>query len=206
MGPLKGDLLKKELEIFTFKDLLEHYPFRHIDKTRVDKISSLNPNMEYAQVSGRLLQVEKVGEKRGRRLMAYLTDGSGEIELTWFQGINWVEKTLNVGQAYLVFGKLGFFMNKIQIIHPEIEIFTPEKADGKKFLEPIYSSTEKLKARGLNGRAIGKLTFALLQLLSANNLPENLPEHILTQYRFIRRWDAFCNIHFPSTCKNITMP
>jgi ATP-dependent DNA helicase RecG len=155
--------------------------------------------MEYAQVSGRLLQVEKVGEKRGRRLMAYLSDGSGEIELTWFQGINWVEKTLNVGQAYLVFGKLGFFMNKIQIVHPEIEIFTPEKADGKKFLEPIYSSTEKLKARGLNGRAIGKLTFALLQILSAKNLPENLPEHILTQYRFIQRWEAFCNIHFPST-------
>jgi len=86
----------------------------------------------------------------------------------------------------------------VQIGHPEIEIFTPEKAGGKKFLEPIYSSTEKLKVRGLSGRAMGKLTFALLQLLSQKDFPENLPEAIIKQYRFITRWEAFCNIHFPS--------
>jgi ATP-dependent DNA helicase RecG len=192
-------MLKKELGIFTFKDLLEYYPFRHIDKTKVDKIAALNPTMEYAQVAGRLHHLEKMGEKSGRRLIGYLHDGSGEIELTWFQGINWVEKSLDVGQSYLVFGKVSFFMNKVQIIHPEIEVFTPEKAEGKKFLEPIYSSTEKLKARGFSGRAFGKLTFALLQLLSPKDLPENIPETILKQYRFIPRWDAICNIHFPSS-------
>ena len=191
-------MLKKELGIFTFKDLLEYYPFRHIDKTKVDKIAALNPAMEYAQVAGRLHHIEKMGEKSGRRLIAYLQDGSGEIELTWFQGINWVDKSLEVGQSYLVFGKLSFFMNKVQIVHPEIEPFTPEKAGGRKFLEPIYSSTEKLKARGLSGRAIGKLTFALLQLLSSKDLPENMPEAVLKKYRFIPRWDAVCNIHFPS--------
>jgi ATP-dependent DNA helicase RecG len=199
VGPLKGALLKKEANIFTFKDLLEYYPFRHIDKTRVDKIADLTPASEYAQVAGRLSRFEIIGEKRAKRLVAYLKDGSGEIELTWFQGINWVEKTLHPGDLYLVFGKLSFFMNKSQIVHPEIEIFTPEKSGGKKFLEPIYPSTEKLKARGLSGRAVGKLTFSLLQLLSQKDFPENLPESVVVQYRFISRWEAFCSIHFPAS-------
>jgi ATP-dependent DNA helicase RecG len=132
-------------------------------------------------------------------LVAYLEDDTGEIELTWFQGINWIEKNLHIGQQYLVFGKVGFFMRNVQIMHPEIEIFTPEKAGGKKFLEPVYPSTEKLKTRGLNGRAIGKLTHALLQLITAKDLPENLPEAIVKQYRFVSRYDAFCNIHFPAS-------
>jgi len=85
------------------------------------------------------------------------------------------------------------------MMHPEMEVFTPEKAGGKKFLEPVYPSTEKLKTRGLNGRAIGKLTLGLLQMMSANDLPENLPESIVKQYRFVSRWDAFCNIHFPAS-------
>ena len=142
---------------------------------------------------------ETIGEKRAKRLVAYLQDDTGEIELTWFQGINWVEKTLQTGQQYLVFGKPGFFMNKLQMGHPEIEIFTPEKAGGKKFLEPIYSSTEKLKSRGLSGRAMGKLTFALFQLLSQKDFPENLPDGLLKQYRFISRWESICNIHFPAS-------
>ncbi len=192
-------MLKKELGIFTFKDLLEYYPFRHIDKTRVDKIAAINADTEYAQVAGRLTGFEIIGEKRSKRLVAYLQDDTGEIELTWFQGINWVEKTLQSGQLYLVFGKPGFFMNKVQMGHPEMEIFTPEKAGGKKFLEPIYSSTEKLKVRGLSGRAMGKLTYALLQMLSQKDFPENLPDTVCKQYRFITRWDAFCNIHFPSS-------
>ena len=196
---MKGALLKKEANIFTFKDLLEYYPFRHIDKTRVDKIANLSPATEYAQVAGRLTRFEIIGEKRAKRLVAYLQDDTGEIELTWFQGINWVEKTLHQGNLYLVFGKLSFFMNKVQLVHPEIEIFTPEKAGGKKFLEPIYPSTEKLKARGLSGRAMGKLTYALLQLLSPKDFPENLPDSVVIQYRFISRWEAFCNIHFPSS-------
>lgn len=191
--------MKKELGIFTFKDLLEYYPFRHIDKTRIDKIGSLTPEMEYVQVAGRLTGSEIIGEKRARRLVAYLQDDTGEIELTWFQGINWVEKMLEPGKVYLAFGKPGFFMGKVQMPHPEIEVFTPEKAGGKKYLEPIYSSNEKLKTRGLSGRAMGKLTFSLLQLLSQKDLPENLPNALLKQYRFISRWEAFTNIHFPAS-------
>ena len=155
--------------------------------------------LEYAQVAGRLTCFSNIGEKRSRRLIAYLQDETGEIELAWFQGINWIEKTLQIGQRYLVFGKPGFFMDKVQMVHPEMEPFTPAGAEGKKFLEPIYPSTEKLKARGLNGRAIAKLTFDLLQVLSPKDLSENLPEAVINQYRFISRWDAYCNMHFPST-------
>lgn len=192
-------MLKKELEIFTFKDLLEYYPFRHVDKTKVDSIASLNPDAEYAQVVGRLTHVELIGEKRNKRLVAYLQDDTGELELVWFQGIHWAEKLLTVGHHYLVFGKVSFFMNKVQINHPEIELYTAEKRSGKKFLEPVYSSTEKLKARGLSGRAFAKLTYALLQQLSSKDLPENLPDSIIKQYRFISRWEAFCTIHFPAS-------
>ena len=179
--------------------MLEHYPLRHLDKTKVDTIASLGYDADYVQVAGRLSNYNIVGEKQSRRLIAYVNDGTGEIELTWFQGIGWVEKTLTIGQRYLAFGKLGFFNGKPQIVHPELEIFTPEKAGGKSFLDPIYPSTEKLKVRGFNGRAIAKLTYALLQQLSPQNLPENLPVSIIKQYRFISRWDACCQIHFPET-------
>jgi len=192
-------LLKKELGIFIFKDMLEHYPLRHLDKTKVDTIATLNYEADYVQVAGKLINYQLTGEKQGRRLIAYLNDGTGEIELTWFQGISWVEKTLSLGQRYLAFGKLGFFNGKPQIVHPELEIFTPEKAEGKSFLDPIYPSTEKLKVRGFTGRAIAKLTYALLKQLTPDDLPENLPSSIIKKYRFISRWDACCQIHFPVT-------
>jgi ATP-dependent DNA helicase RecG len=199
VGPQKADLLKKELGIFTFKDLLEHYPLRHLDKTKVDKIKELNYNTEYAQVAGKLTFFEVLGERQSKRLVAYLKDDTSEIELVWFQGIGWVQKMLEAGHLYLVFGKVSSFNGKLQISHPEIEPYSAEKATGKSFLDPIYPSTEKLKARGLNGRSFAKLTYALLQLLSARDLPENLPDAIVKQYRFISRWEAACHIHFPSS-------
>ena len=196
---MKGDLLKKELAIFTFKDLIEFYPFRHLDKTRIDPIDSIGPDPEYVQLAGKLTRKLVIGEKAARRLLAYLQDDTGEIELTWFQGIKWIEKFLELGQQYLVFGKPGFFMGKVQMAHPEIEPFSPGEGGSKKFLEPIYSSTEKLKARGMSGRAIGKLTQALLRLLSEKDFPENLPASITSQYRFISRWEAIYSIHFPGS-------
>ncbi len=198
----KGVLLRKELGLFTFKDLLEHYPFRHVDKTKLDKIAVLSPQNEYAQVAGKLIQIETLGEGRAKRLVARLQDETGEIELVWFQGISWIQKAITVGQYYLVFGRLGFFMGKPQIAHAEIENFTGQKADGKNYLEPVYPSTEKLKVKGLNGRAIGKLTYALLQVVSEKDLPENLPGSIITQYKFISHFNAFRQIHFPATEKH----
>ncbi len=134
--------------------------------------------------------------------MARLQDETGEIELVWFQGISWIQKAITVGHQYLVFGRLAFFIGKPQIAHPEIENFTIQKADGKNYLEPVYPSTEKLKVKGLNGRAIGKLTYALLQVVTEKDMPENLPPSIIDQYKFISHFNAFRQIHFPATEKH----
>ncbi len=190
-------MLKKELQIFRFQDLLEHFPLRHLDRTKLDKIGTLSPVTEYAQVAGTVTDINILGEKRTKRLVVTIEDDTGEIELVWFQGIHWVQKAIIAGQQYLVFGRLGFFMGKPQMAHPEIEPFTPQKADGKAHLEPVYPSTEKLKAKGLNGRVLGKLTAAVLEQLTEKDLPENLPEPLLKQYKFIGRYQAYRHIHFP---------
>ncbi len=131
-------------------------------------------------------------------MVAYLQDDTGELELVWFQGINWIQKTLSAGAQYLVFGKAGFFMNQPQITHPEMEVVTAQTSAVKSFLEPIYPGTEKLKVTGLSGRQIGKLTFNLFTLLNEKELPENLPRPILDKYKFISRYKSFKQIHFPA--------
>ncbi len=158
----------------------------------------ITPDTEYVLVSGKLTSLEIIGEKRGRRLVASLYDGTGELELVWFQGINWIQKILSVGARYRVFGKAGFFMNTPQISHPEIEEVMEINTENKFFLEPVYPSTEKLKARSLGGRQIAKLTYTLLQMLGEKDIPENLPQSILQQYHLIKRYNAFRQIHFPA--------
>jgi ATP-dependent DNA helicase RecG len=193
--------LKKELSIYTFSDLLEHYPHRHIDKTQVHKIGSISPATDFVQVVGILQQPSLMGDKRARRLIAQLVDDTGALELAWFQGANWVQKNLVPGQKYLVFGKTGFFNGKPQMVHPEIEIFTPAKEGGKDYLEPVYPATEKLKARGLNGRQLAKLTYQLFSMIKPADIPENLPAHILSDYKLMNRYEAYSNIHFPVSDK-----
>jgi ATP-dependent DNA helicase RecG len=138
-----------------------------------------------------------MGDKRARRLIAQLVDDTGTLELAWFQGANWLQKNLVPGQKYLVFGKTGFFNGKPQMVHPEIEIFTPAKEGGKDYLEPVYPATEKLKARGLNGRQLAKLTYQLFSMLKPADIPENLPAQILSDYKLMNRYEAYSNIHFP---------
>jgi len=198
---LRGELLKKELSIYTFSDLLEHYPHRHIDKTQVHKIGSISPATDFVQVVGVLQQPALMGDKRARRLIAQLVDDTGTLELAWFQGANWVQKNLIPGQKYLVFGKTGFFNGKPQMVHPEIEIFTPAKEGGKDYLEPVYPATEKLKARGLNGRQLAKLTYQLFSMIKPVDIPENLPANILSDYKLMNRYEAYSNIHFPVSDK-----
>jgi len=192
-------MLKKELEIYTFGDLLQHYPIRHIDKTKISTIAEINYQTDYIQIAGKLIQFDIIGEKRSKRLVAQLRDKTGTIELTWFQGISWIQKSLYIGNEYLVFGKTGFFNGKPQMVHPEIESFIPAKVDGKTFLEPVYPSTEKLKAKSLNGRQLAKLTYALLEQLKPTDLPENIPLSIVKELKLLGRYESFINIHFPST-------
>jgi ATP-dependent DNA helicase RecG len=190
-------MLRKELNIHTFGDLLEHFPYRYVDKTRVGKVSDIHPQTDAILLSGMIGQVELVGEKRGKRLTAVFSDGTGILELAWFQGIHWVQKTLVPGGRYLVYGKPSFFMGRPQLTHPEIESLQQDGAEPREFLEPVYPTTEKLKARGLGGRQIGKLTHHLVGMLGQQDLPEILPQAVLARWQFPGRLEAFRDIHFP---------
>jgi ATP-dependent DNA helicase RecG len=199
VGPHRADLLKKELNIFTFGDLLEHYPFRHIDRTKLNPVNELTPQMEFAQVAGVLLHFEVVGQRQGKRLVAQLKDKTGTIELTWFQGLSWVQKLLETGQSYLVYGRVTFYNGQPQIIHPELEVLTAPQNLTKNFLEPVYSTTEKLKAKGLGARQLGKLTQLLLTMVREKDVVENIPVPLLEKLKLISRFSAFQQIHFPQT-------
>ena len=197
-------MLRKELFVFTFRDLLEHFPLRHIDKTQINTIREITPHTDFIQVAGTITHLEIIGEKRAKRLVAQIQDKTGLLELIWFQGIHWVQKNLEIGREYLVYGKTGFFNGKPQITHPELEILTDALSDGKPFLEPIYPTTEKLKARGLNARAIGKLTYNLISTISSKDIPENLPSYLSAELGLLDRFQAICTLHFPKSQQQYT--
>lgn len=199
VGPQRGDLLRKELNLYTFGDLLQYFPFRYVDRTKVEQIARLGGQQDYVQIRGRLTSIEMAGEKRGKRLVATLRDETGQIELVWFQGWQWMQKSLQENVAYLVYGRLSMFNGELQIAHPEMDLLTEDIATGKQFLEPVYYTTEKLKSRGLTARAIGKLTRNLLEQLSPLEIPENIPEPVLEQYKLMPRPTAFFKIHLPAT-------
>lgn len=191
-------MLRKELNIFSFNDLLNHFPYRHVDKTRVDAIASIKPSLDYAYVAGTLVSLELITSGKARRLVGMLKDDTGIIELVWFQGIAWMQKILHTGHKYFVFGKPGFFMGKPQMAHPDIENFSMEQSGGKAWLEPVYPSTEKLKAKFLSGQVLAKFTKELLTKLSQKDLSENLPETLLKTYKLVSRYSAYRQIHFPA--------
>ncbi len=197
VGPQRGDLLRKELNVHTFGDLLQHFPYRYVDKTRVFPISAITPNMDTVQVRGTLIELEESGVQKARRLNGVLQDDSGTLDLIWFQGVQWAKRGLTTGGEYLVFGKVSWFKNRPQITHPEIEPVDTENVSGKNFLEPVYPTTEKLKQKFITGRAIGKLVSALLPQLSPADLPEFLPVAVLQQMGIMQRYDAMRHIHFP---------
>jgi ATP-dependent DNA helicase RecG len=199
VGPQRAELLKKELGIFTFRDLLEHFPFRHIDKTIVTPISAIGPNTDWVQVSGKLVSIGLAGDKRAKRLVAEIADPTGRLELVWFQGVSWVHKSLVTGQRYLVYGRVSYFNGQAQISHPEMDPVVPDAKDTRNFLEPVYPSTEKLKARGLGGRQIAKLTHTLFTVIQERDLPENLPSAIISMMKLMPRFKAFSTLHFPAT-------
>jgi ATP-dependent DNA helicase RecG len=198
VGVTRADVLKKELEIFTFEDLLRHFPYKHIDRTRFYKIRSIVTDLPYVQVLARLTSKELIGDKRTRRLVAHVQDDTGTMELVWFQGIKWIEKYLITGKVYIIFGKPGSFNGKPQMAHPEMELYSPSalKQKGNLTLQPAYSSTEKLKQFTLDSKGIQKLTAALLEQ-HGKDIHENLPLYILQHFKLMGRADAYRNMHFP---------
>ncbi|MBS1501666.1 MAG: ATP-dependent DNA helicase RecG [Bacteroidetes bacterium] len=199
VGLAKADVLKKELGIATFEDLLRHFPYKHIDRTRFYKVRDIDPELPYVQVLARITAKEVIGEKHSRRLVARAKDDTGVIELVWFQGVRWIEKYLTIGKVYILFGKPGIFNGNPQMAHPELELYSPGvlKQKGNLTLQPAYSSTEKLKQFSLDSKGIQKLVAALLDQCSSE-IQENLPQYILNKYKLMSRAEAYKNIHFPA--------
>ena len=198
VGPHRAAILRKELNIDTFGDLLELYPYRHLDKSIISSIADITSTTEFVQVAGYLGTLQVLGEGKSKRLVTTLRDGTGSLQLIWFQGISWMEKNLNPGFRYRAYGRIGFFNGEAQLTHPEIEGFDEIKTDAAP-LQPIYPSTEKLKARSLGGRQLAKLTHQLLSQLRERDVPEFIPVDILHKAALVSRFQAFQSIHFPAT-------
>jgi ATP-dependent DNA helicase RecG len=197
VGPQRAALLQKELKLFTFGDLIQHYPFRYEDRTKFYSIREVNELMPYVQIKGKITDTEMIGGKQKKRLVGYFTDGQGEIELVWFQGINWVVNKIKPNVDYVVFGKPNRFGSKLSIAHPEIEPLT-EKSEKGGYLQPIYPLSEKLRARYIDSKFISKLQQEVLKGAQAH-IRETLPSSVLQKQRLIAKKSAINNIHFPQS-------
>ncbi|NIJ51859.1 ATP-dependent DNA helicase RecG [Dyadobacter arcticus] len=197
VGPQKAALLNEELGIFTFGDLIQHYPFRHEDRTVFHQIRSLNEQLSAAQIRGRLKEWTTIGEGSKKRLVAYFTDGTGLLELVWFQSIAWYQKNLRANTEYIVFGKPLYFGGRWSITHPEIELVTPENESGG-YWQPIYPLTDKLRKRFVDSRSLSRMVRNLLEI-SRPHIRESLPENLVTKYRLISKADALWNFHLPQS-------
>lgn len=197
IGSYKGDLLKKELGIFTCKDLITFYPFRYIDRTQFHKIGNINPDAQYIQIIGRVISKKIIGLKRTKRLVTEFKDETGTMELVWFQGLKWAEDNIHIGSAYVAFGKPTLFNGAFSIAHPEMEPYqAKQQGRGNLTLQPVYNSTEKLKKANLDTKGIQRLQASLLDL-AINQLPETLPQYVLEKYQLPDIRTATLNIHFP---------
>lgn len=194
VGPQRAEMLRSEAGIHTYDDLLNYFPFRYVDRTKYATIREAIHSDSAVQLRGYISDIRETGVGRGKRLTARFTDDSGQIELTWFQGIKWVLPTLKVGVEYRIYGKGKLFGTKYSIPHPEVTPF--DQVDMRAGLQPIYPSTEKLSAKGLNTRGFEKLTQMLIDQLP--QLPETLPNEILNHYKLLDRTTAYKQIHSPS--------
>ncbi len=196
VGPKKAKLINDELGLYTFEDFLHHFPYRYEDRTVFTKINQLKPESGFVQLKGRIVSKEEVGAQRKKRLVARLQDETGQLELIWFKGINWIGKHIKPGVSYVVYGKPTVFNHSFSISHPEIEILTPKNEKGYGSFIPVYPGTEKLKKNYLESKAIAKLQHTLLSS-SSRKIHETLPSSLLEKYKFIGREAALHSIHFP---------
>ena len=194
VGPKRAELLQKEMDLFTVEDLLYLIPYKYLDKSKIYQISELNSTISVAiQLKGRISNIQTIGQGRARRLSAKFTDTTGSIELVWFKGIQWVQKTLKPNSEYIIFGKPTLFNGKFNITHPEIE--SSIEANKSTGLEPQYSIPEKLKSKFISSKVILKL---IKKILAKNIfIPETLPASIIKENKLLRLKDCIYNIHFP---------
>ena len=189
-------MLKKELGVFTWKDLIEFYPIKYIDRSNFFKISELHPDVQNIQIQGKVVNISEVGSGKSKRLVVKLRDDTGVIDLVWFKGVKFIKSSVKPGADYVVFGKPTLFQNRFNISHPEIITLIEFRTKGQKGLQAIYSSTEKLKARYLDSKGLRKLMENLFVEVTGK-IKETIPDYLLTEYKFMSRERALLEIHRP---------
>lgn len=197
VGPQRAAMLNKELNIYSLRDLLYYFPYKYVDRSRLYYIHEIDGNMPYIQLKGQILSFETLGEGRQRRLVAHFSDGTGVVDLVWFQGVKYLMGRYKAHEDYIVFGKPTVFNGRINIAHPDIDP-AKELTLSTMGLQPYYNTTEKMKRAGLNSHALEKLmnnAFALLQ----GTLPETLSDHLVEKHHLMSLDEALRNIHFPQS-------
>ena len=201
VGLKRAEILQKEANIVSFEDMLYYFPYRYVDRSKFYKVSEIDGDMPYIQLKGRIVLFDTVGEGRARRLVGKFTDGTGAIDLVWFQGQKYISDKYRTGQEYIIFGKPTEFAHVYNIAHPDIDPVenASQVANG---LVPFYNTTEKMKKSFLNSRAIQNLQFTLLTNLGWH-IPETLPQQILSKLKMIPVAEAIKNIHFPESAEKL---
>ena len=195
VGPKKKEILSKELGICSYGDLLEYYPYKYVDRTKVFHISELTSEMPFVQIKGKILSFEEFDTgKRNKRVVAHFSDGFGVVDLVWFRGAQYIYKTYKTDTEYIVFGKPSVYGGRFQFAHPDIDdAHTLQLSDMG--MQPYYSTTEKMKKMGLTSRAIEKIAKTLIEKIP--ELPETLPDFITKRLHLASRDEAFRHIHYP---------
>jgi ATP-dependent DNA helicase RecG len=201
VGPNRAALLNKELGIFTFGDLIQHYPFRYEDRTKFHTVSELDSSLPYIQLKGYVRGYQLAGKPRKQHLTVHFYDETGDTTLIWFQGIKWIIQKLNKDTEYVVFGKPTLYNNEVTLAHPEFEPFIGSK-ENMQGLFPVYSTTETLRAKYLGSKGLSKLLHVLVEN-SIPHLRETLPIAILQKYKLAGKSHAIKNIHFPDTVHDL---
>lgn len=197
VGPLKAVLLREQLNIRTPADLIQYFPYRYVDKSKIHLILDAQQDGQYYQFIGILSWIEEKGFGKSKRLVGVLEDTSGALELIWFQNYMWLREKLKQGKEHIVYGKLNITGFQKSMAHPEIEIYDPNKKEVKLRWDPVYSSNEKLFKKGLDSRGFRRILFQLFQNLDPSLFHENLPDYILQKFKLPSRYNCLLNIHFP---------
>ena len=198
VGPNRADLLRKELGIHTYQDLVNFFPNRYLDKTRFYKINELQRNSAEVQVVGKITHIRSVEQKRGKRLVADFIDDTGKMELVWFRGQKWIRENLKINTPYVIFGKTNWFNGLFSMPHPEMELVEEYKKQLRTAMQPIYPSTEKLAKSGITNRVINKLMQQLF-IETKGKFYDTLSEEITSELKLIPKAEAVFNIHFPQS-------
>ena len=196
VGPQKAAVLNKELEIYSLHDLLYYFPYKYVDRSRIYYIHEIDGNMPYIQLKGKILGFETFGEGRQRRLLAHFSDGTGVVDLVWFQGIKYVTNKYKLHEEYIVFGKPTVFNGRINVAHPDIDSPADLKLSSMG-LQPYYNTTEKMKRSFLNSHAIEKMMATVIGQIQ-EPLSETLSPKLIADHHLMSLTDALRNIHFPS--------